>query len=109
MAFFIARINRSRLYRPVRLRFHFRPSRVTIQINGSLRVLSRMEMLRNVPIVIAPPLSLDLAGAGIEPLAKRFVQSFGSVGNLGFVFASLVMAAGVAASPVLLPRSGTTR
>lgn len=75
---------------------------------NTLRVLTRMEMMRNVPIVIAPPLSLDLAGAGIEPLAKRFVQSFGSVGGLGFVLASLVVAAGIAASPALLPRSGTT-
>ena len=75
---------------------------------NTVRVLARMEMLRNVPIVIAPPLALDLAGAGMEPLVKRFVQSFGSVGNLGFVLASLVMAAGIAASPVLLPRAGTT-
>jgi cation/acetate symporter len=75
---------------------------------NTLRVLARMEMLRNVPIVIAPPFALDLAGAGMEPLVKRFVQSFGSVGNLGFVLASLVMAAGIAASPVLLPRAGTT-
>jgi cation/acetate symporter len=75
---------------------------------NTLRVLTRLEMMRNVPIVIASPLSLDLAGAGIEPLAKRFVQSFGSVGNFGFVLASLVMAAGIAASPALLPRAGTT-
>jgi cation/acetate symporter len=75
---------------------------------NTLRVLARMEMLRNVPIIIAPPFALDLAGAGMEPLVKRFVQSFGSVGNLGFVLASLVMAAGIAASPVLLPRAGTT-
>jgi cation/acetate symporter len=75
---------------------------------NTLRVLTRMEMLRNVPIVIAPPLSLELAGAGIEPLAKRFMQSFGSVGAGGFVLLSLLMAAGLAASPTLLPRSGTT-
>jgi cation/acetate symporter len=75
---------------------------------NTLRVLTRMELLRNVPILVAPPLSLDLAGAGLEPLTKRFVQSFGSVGSLGFVLTSLVLAAGVAASPVLLPRSGTT-
>src|SRR5262249_8626990 len=53
-------------------------------------------------------LSLDLAGVGLEPLAKRFIQSFGSVGSFGFVLASLVLAAGIAASPALLPRSGTT-
>jgi cation/acetate symporter len=75
---------------------------------NTLRVLTRMEMMRNVPILIAPPLALDLAGVGMEALAKRFVQSFGNVGPVGFVLASLVMAAGIAASPVLLPRSGTT-
>jgi cation/acetate symporter len=75
---------------------------------NTLRVLTRMEMMRNVPILIAPPLALDLAGAGMEALAKRFVQSFGNVGTIGFVLASLVMAAGIAASPILLPRSGTT-
>jgi cation/acetate symporter len=75
---------------------------------NTLRVLTRMEMMRNVPILIAPPLALDLAGAGMEALAKRFVQSFGNVGTIGFVLLSLVMAAGIAASPVLLPRSGTT-
>jgi len=75
---------------------------------NTLRVLTRMEMMRNVPILIAPPLALDLAGAGMEALAKRFVQSFGNVGPIGFVLASLVLAAGIAASPVLLPRSGTT-
>jgi cation/acetate symporter len=75
---------------------------------NTLRVLTRMEMLRNLPIVIAPPLAFDLPGVGMEALGKRFVQSFGNVGTLGFVLASLVMAAGVAASPSLLPRSGTT-
>jgi cation/acetate symporter len=75
---------------------------------NTLRVLTRMEMMRNVPILIAPPLALDLAGVGMEALAKRFAQSFGNVGPVGFVLASLVMAAGIAASPVLLPRSGTT-
>ena len=75
---------------------------------NTLRVLARMEMLRNLPIVIAPPLALDLPGTGMEALGKRFVQSFGNVGAVGFVLTSLVMAAGIAASPALLPRSGTT-
>jgi cation/acetate symporter len=75
---------------------------------NTLRVLTRMEMLRDLPIVIAPPLALDLPGVGMEALGKRFLQSFGNVGSVGFVLASLVMAAGVAASPALLPRSGTT-
>jgi cation/acetate symporter len=36
------------------------------------------------------------------------VQSFGSVGSLSFVLMSFVAAAGIAASPTLLSRSGTT-
>ena len=43
--------------------------------------------------------------SGVEPLAKRFIQAFGSVGSLGFVLMSFVTAAGIAASPALLARS----
>jgi cation/acetate symporter len=73
-----------------------------------LRMLTRLELARGVPVVLVPPLTVDLPSEGIEPLVKRFIQAFGSVGSMGFVLMSLVMAAGVAASPVLLPRSGTT-
>jgi cation/acetate symporter len=73
-----------------------------------VRIVTRLEMLRNVPIVLAQPQALELPGAGIEPLIKRFVQTFGSVGSLSFVSMSLVMTAGVAALPSLLARSGTT-
>jgi len=73
-----------------------------------LRIITRLEIAHGVPIVLAPPLAFELPGAGMEPLLKRFIQSFGSVGSLAFVLMSFVMAAGVAASPALLPRSGTT-
>ena len=73
-----------------------------------VRVLTRMEVAQGVPVVLAPPLAFDLPGAGLEPLVKRFVQSFGSVGSLSFVLMSFVMAAGLAASPGLLSRVGTT-
>lgn len=73
-----------------------------------LRVLSRAELAQGVPIVLAPPLAFDLPGEGAEPLVKRFIQAFGSVGSLGFVLMSFVVAAGIAASPALLTRSGTT-
>src|SRR5262249_6313683 len=63
---------------------------------------------RNVPIIVAPTLAVDLPGEGVEPLAKRFIQAFGSVGSLGFVLLSFVVAAGIAASPILLARAGTT-
>ena len=73
-----------------------------------LRVVTRLEVARGVPIIIVPPLTFDLPGVGIEQLSKRFIQAFGSVGSLGFVLMSFVVAAGVAASPALLARSGTT-
>ena len=36
------------------------------------------------------------------------LQAFGSVGGIGFIIMSFVVATGIAASPTLLPRSGTT-
>jgi cation/acetate symporter len=44
----------------------------------------------------------------VEALGKSFIQAFGSVGSLGFVVMTFVVAAGTAASPMLLPRAGTT-
>jgi cation/acetate symporter len=73
-----------------------------------VRVLARMELAQGVPVVLAPPLAFDLPGVGPEPLVKRFVQSFGSVGSLSFLLMSFVAAAGIAASPGLLSRVGTT-
>jgi cation/acetate symporter len=75
---------------------------------NTLRLLTRMEIAQGVPVVLAPPLAFDLPGDGSEPLIKRFIQSFGSVGSLSFVLMSFVAAAGIAASPALLSRAGTT-
>jgi cation/acetate symporter len=73
-----------------------------------LRQLTRMEIAQGVPVVLAPPLAFDLPGEGAEPLVKRFIQSFGSIGSLSFVLMSFVAAAGIAGSPALLSRTGTT-
>ncbi len=73
-----------------------------------LRLLTRAEINQGVPIVLAPPLAFDLPREGVEQLVKRFIQSFGSVGSLSFILMSFVAAAGIAASPALLSRSGTT-
>lgn len=73
-----------------------------------LRVITRMEIARGVPIILAPPFALDLPGTGMEPLVKRFIQSFGSVGSSSFVLLSFVVAFGLAGSPALLSRAGTT-
>jgi cation/acetate symporter len=73
-----------------------------------VRILSRLEIARNVPFVPAPPLAVDLPIEGIENLTKPFVQAFGSVGGLGFVLMLFTVAAGIAGSPVLLTRASTT-
>jgi len=73
-----------------------------------LRIVTRMEVVQQVPVILAPPLSFDLPGDTAEPLVKRFIQAFGSVGSLGFIIMSFLVAAGIAASPGLLPRTGTT-
>ena len=73
-----------------------------------LRALSRVEVARNLPIIVAPNWAVELPGEGIEMLSKRMLQAFGSVGGIGFIIMSFVVATGIAASPTLLPRSGTT-
>ena len=73
-----------------------------------LRILARTESARGLPLFVAPFLALDFPGQGLEPLAKRFLQAFGSVGSLAFTLMTLVAAAGVASSPSLLSRPGAT-
>jgi len=73
-----------------------------------LRALTRVEVARNLPIIVAPNWAVELPGEGIEMLSKRMLQAFGSVGGIGFIIMSFVVATGIAASPALLPRAGTT-
>jgi cation/acetate symporter len=71
---------------------------------NTLRVLTRTEGMRGLPDLAATLLAFEFPGQGLEPLAKRFIQAFGSVGSLAFVLMALVTTAGVAASPSLLSR-----
>ena len=73
-----------------------------------LRVVTRTESARGLPIFLASPLTFDFPGLGLEPLAKRFIQAFGNVGSVAFTLMTLVMAAGIASSPSLLARAGST-
>jgi cation/acetate symporter len=73
-----------------------------------LRIVTRTEIARGLPIYVAPMLTLDFPADGLEPLAKRFIQAFGNVGGLAFTLMTLVTAAGVASSPSLLGRPGLT-
>src|SRR5262245_50343732 len=73
-----------------------------------LRALTRAEVARNLPIIVAPNWAVELPGEGVEMLSKRMLQAFGNVGGIGFIVMSFVVATGIAASPALLPRAGTT-
>jgi cation/acetate symporter len=75
---------------------------------NTLRVLSRMEEARGLPILTAPPLAFDFPGHGVEPLVKRFIHAFGGVGSVAFALTLLATAAGIAGSPSLLMRPGST-
>jgi cation/acetate symporter len=71
-----------------------------------LRELTVLELQRGVRIGLAPPLAFDLPSDSLELLVKGFIRAFGAVGSQAFVLASFAIMAGIAASPVLLPRSG---
>jgi cation/acetate symporter len=73
----------------------------------TLRTLTRLEQLQGMPIIFAPQWAFDLPGQGLQAIAKRFGQPFGTVGPSAFVTATLTIMAGVAAAPWLLPRVAT--
>jgi cation/acetate symporter len=73
-----------------------------------LRTISRKELEMGLPDVPTSALTFSMVGMGFEPLQKRFMQSFGYIGNVSFSVTTLIIAAGLAASPHLLARSGTT-
>jgi cation/acetate symporter len=73
-----------------------------------LRSIARMELDRGIPTLIGSPMIFDLPGYQLQALQKRFLQSFGHIGSLSFSLTILIIAAGIAGSPTLLARSGTT-
>lgn len=73
-----------------------------------LRAVGRAEAVQALPVVMQPPLALTLPGDGMQTIAKRFAEPFGTIGPLAYVFATITVMMGVAASPWLLPRIATT-
>lgn len=69
-----------------------------------LRTIGRGEASLGLPIVLPPALAFDIPGGELQPIAKRFSDTMGSVGPVAFVFAVITMTAGVASAPWLLPR-----
>jgi cation/acetate symporter len=75
---------------------------------NTLRVLTRLEEARGLPTLTAPWLVFDLPGDGIQALAKPFIHAFGGVGSVAFALTLLATTAGIAGSPSLLMRPGST-
>jgi len=73
-----------------------------------MRLLSRLEDVAGVPSSLAPAFAFTLPGDGLEPISKRFLAPGVVIGPIGFIIASFVIMAGIAASPMLLARAGTT-
>ncbi|MBS0241321.1 MAG: sodium:solute symporter [Proteobacteria bacterium] len=73
-----------------------------------MRAVGRGEALLNVPVPVASLMAFDIPGQGLQAIAGRFGTTFGSIGPVAFVFATLATMAGVAASPSILSRAVTT-
>lgn len=74
----------------------------------TLRGLGRLEDLRGIPVPLLSPLSYDFAGSGLAPLTRRMAQPFGSLGVASYLLTLLVLMAGVAVAPWVIPRAGAT-
>lgn len=73
-----------------------------------LRTIARAEAAQGLPIILPPALAFDMPGEGLEAIAKRFSDPFGSVGPLAFVIIILSLLTGIASAPWLLPRVAGT-
>lgn len=73
-----------------------------------LRMIGRIEAAQAVATPVAGALLLELPGQALQPIAGRFATPFGSIGAAAFVLTVLAVMAGIAASPGLLARTGTS-
>lgn len=73
-----------------------------------MRALARLERAQQLADVTASLFAFGIAGNGLGVVTTRFAEPNASVGAASFALTSLIVAAGIAASPWLLPRSGTT-
>lgn len=73
-----------------------------------LRALVRVEAIQDIPAPIVPALHFELPHAGLAPVVRRYATPFSSIGGTAFVLTGLVVMLGIAGSPSLLARAGTT-
>ena len=73
-----------------------------------LRTLGRAETIHALPATSAGFLTFALPGLGASLFSGRFATPFTSIGTGGFIAATFAVMLGIAASPCLAQRSGTT-
>ncbi|MDX2157081.1 MAG: sodium:solute symporter [Hyphomicrobiaceae bacterium] len=73
-----------------------------------MRAVARAEAAQDIPLPIAGLLTFDLPGSGLQVITGRYGTTFGTIGPLAFVLATLSVLVGIAGSPGLLARSVTT-
>jgi cation/acetate symporter len=79
-----------------------------IATGSVLRTVGRAEAAQGLPIILPPVLAFDMPGEGLEPIAKRYSDAFGSVGPVAFIIVTLSLLTGLASAPWLLPRVAGT-
>ncbi len=73
-----------------------------------LRALGRQEVWQGFPQVFANMFDFQLVGQEMVSITKRFATPFGDVGVGSFILTGFALMMGIASSPVLLQRAGTT-
>ena len=73
-----------------------------------VRNLVRNEVSQGLQLVAVSPFAFDLPAEGFRQIVKPYTAPFGAVGPIAFAFGALMIAAGFAAAPWLLPRAAAT-
>lgn len=72
-----------------------------------LRSIGSEEAVHALPVVTQSGLTFSFVGEGLQPIAKRFSDPFGTIGPLAYVFATMTVMFGIAGSPWILSRIAT--
>lgn len=73
-----------------------------------IRGVGRAEAIAAMPIETVSGLAMLLPSDGMQAVAKRFYEPFGTISPLAYTLATLNIMMGVAAAPWVLPRVATT-
>jgi cation/acetate symporter len=73
-----------------------------------VRNLVRNEINQGLQLIAVSPFAFDLPGEGLQQITKPYTAPYGAVGTVGYALGVLMIAAGLASAPWLLPRVAAT-